>query len=396
MSLRDITVHKSKCHSILRKHPWIFSGAIKSKPQDLQEGELVYVHDDSGRRLGFGYYQNNSISIKLLSFGEEKYNPDSFWNILISNAFNLRATLGLIGNSDTNAYRLIHGEADGAPGLIIDIYDDTAVLQCHSQGIYNNIHLIAEALQNIYPNAIRHIYNKSKDTLPSSPSHTLNNYFIVGNKAKVNIIENGICFEINLLDGQKTGFFLDQRENRQLLRKYSKNKNVLNTFSYTGGFSLNALKGEATSVQSIDSSSKALEQLTVNLQINNYSKSAHQSHCLDVIPFLNNLVEDYFDIIVLDPPAFAKNISKRHNAIQAYKRINLAAINKIKKGGLLFTFSCSQVVTEDFFYSTLMAAGIESKRNVQLLHKLHQAPDHPVSIFHPEGSYLKGAVLFIS
>ncbi|MEO6692638.1 MAG: class I SAM-dependent rRNA methyltransferase [Saprospiraceae bacterium] len=393
--LKSIVVFNNKTNSILRRHPWIFSGAIKTKEETIEEGDLVNILNDKGEYLGFGYFQNNNISIKILGFKDEKYSND-FWKSRINLAFQLRSQLGLINNPQTNAYRLIHGEGDGLPGLIIDVYKDVAILQCHSIGIHKKLTLICEALEEVYALNLNHIYDKSQDTIPSSKTAFSSNNFLKGGVDFVLIKENGIEFEINIRDSQKTGFFLDQRENRKLLQKYCFHKDVLNTFCYTGGFSLYALISDAKSVTSIDSSTKAIAQLENNIILNKLIGFQHLTLNQEAIHYLNHMEKNLYDVIILDPPAFAKNISKRHNAIQAYKRINISALSKIKNGGILFTFSCSQVVTEELFYHTIISAGIETGRNIKILHKLHQAPDHPTSLFHPEGSYLKGMVLEVN
>lgn len=353
---------------------------------------MVEIYDSKSNYLGFGHYQPFNIAIKILGFCDNKYN-DQFWFDSISNAYKLRSGIGLTRHEKTNAYRLVHGEGDLLPGLIIDIYDQTAVIQCHSIGMNLMVNEISDALLKTYDGKLQQIFNKSKETLSSHGTDLYNNGFIIGNQDCILIKENNIQFEIHLQDSQKTGFFLDQRENRSLLMDYSYNKAVLNTFCYTGGFSLYALKGNCIQVDSVDSSSKAIQQLQNNIILNSYNNKNHQSICDDAIQYLNSMSTGLYDLIVLDPPAFAKNISKRHNAIQAYKRINLMAMLKIKSKGILFTFSCSQVVTEELFYNTIIAAGIESGRKVRILHKLHQGPDHPINLYHPEGSYLKGLVL---
>ncbi|NOT37451.1 MAG: class I SAM-dependent rRNA methyltransferase [Saprospiraceae bacterium] len=390
--MKSIIIFSSKSSSVLRKHPWIFSGALKLKPDNLEEGELVQVENDKAQVLGFGHYQNNNIAIKLLGFSPDVYS-DNFWNDALQKAYDIRKSFNLSDSKDTDAYRLVHGEGDNLPGLIIDIYGKTAVIQCHSVGMYNNIKTIADILLKIYNGKINNVFIKSKDTLSGNSDHNSENKFLFGGFETVLIKENNLQFEINLIESQKTGFFLDQRDNRKLLMQYAKDKNVLNTFCYTGGFSLYALTAQAQQVDSIDSSKTAIAQLNKNIEINFPNCNNHNSICEDAIHYLNTMPSDQYDLIILDPPAFAKNISKRHNAIQAYKRININALKKIKSGGILFTFSCSQVVTEELFYHTIISAGIESGRKIQILHKLHQGPDHPVNLFHPEGAYLKGMVL---
>lgn len=390
--MKKVILKNNKTISIIRQHPWIFSGAIHKKDEGIQEGDLVYVYDSSDVPLGFGQYHNASIAVRILSFGASEFVP-TFWHSKFEAALHLRKSLGLGRKSETNAYRLIHGEGDGLSGLIVDIYDDVAVIQTHTVGMHRCINQISNAITSLYGENIKHIYNKSKESLPKAYSQNINNSFLLGNKEEVIIKENDILFNINIVIGQKTGFFLDQRENRALLTRLARSKTVLNTFCYTGGFSLYALLGGAKKVVSVDSSKKALEELQKNIELNDLGNANHMALEADVIPFLKDLTSDEFDIIILDPPAFAKSLEKRHNAIQAYKRINVLAMQKIKSGGFLLTFSCSQVVTEELFYHTIVAAGIESQRTIRVIRKLSQGPDHPVSLFHPEGSYLKGLVL---
>jgi len=390
--MKKVILKNNKTISIIRQHPWIFSGAIHKKDEGIQEGDLVYVYDSSDVPLGFGQYHNASIAVRILSFGASEFVP-TFWHSKFEVALHLRKSLGLGWESETNAYRLIHGEGDGLSGLIVDIYDDVAVIQTHTVGMHRCINQISNAIISLYGENIKHIYNKSKESLPKAYSQNINNSFLLGNKEEVIIKENHILFNINIVTGQKTGFFLDQRENRALLTRLARSKTVLNTFCYTGGFSLYALLGGAKKVVSVDSSKKALEELQKNIELNDLGNANHMALEADVIPFLKDLTSDEFDIIILDPPAFAKSLEKRHNAIQAYKRINVLAMQKIKSGGFLLTFSCSQVVTEELFYHTIVAAGIESQRTIRVIRKLSQGPDHPVSLFHPEGSYLKGLVL---
>ncbi|HRI32504.1 MAG TPA: class I SAM-dependent rRNA methyltransferase [Saprospiraceae bacterium] len=392
--MKKVILKNNKTISIIRQHPWIFSGAIHKKDEGIQEGDLVYVYDSSDVPLGFGQYHNASIAVRILSFGASEFVP-TFWHSKFEAALHLRKSLGLGRESETNAYRLIHGEGDGLSGLIVDIYDDVAVIQTHTVGMHRCINQISNAITSLYGENIKHIYNKSKESLPKAYSQNINNSFLLGNKEEVIIKENHILFNINVVTGQKTGFFLDQRENRALLTRLARSKTVLNTFCYTGGFSLYALLSGAKKVVSVDSSKKALEELQKNIELNDLGNANHMALEADVIPFLKDLTSDEFDIIILDPPAFAKSLEKRHNAIQAYKRINVLAMQKIKSGGFLLTFSCSQVVTEELFYHTIVAAGIESQRTIRVIRKLSQGPDHPVSLFHPEGSYLKGLVLEI-
>ncbi|MDQ3143027.1 MAG: class I SAM-dependent rRNA methyltransferase [Bacteroidota bacterium] len=378
--------------SLMRKHPWIFSGAISKKSEQLSDGDLVSVFSKNLVYLGFGHYHDGSISVRMLSIGPENY-AHEFWNQKMSLAWSLRKNLNLVGNVSTDCFRWIHGEGDGLSGLIIDVYGDIAVIQCHSIGMHRMLDTLIEEIKRIASDNIHHIIDKSKETLPRDYSANLEDKIVFGNKNITQVIENNIHFEIDCLEGQKTGFFLDQRENRFLLGMLAKDAEILNAFCYTGGFSLYALQHKAKKVCSVDISTKALDNLKDNVELNPAYSGLHEIVKADVINYLKLMDSGSFDIIVLDPPAFAKSLNKRHNAIQAYKRINLDAIKKIRFGGFLFTFSCSQVVTEDIFYKTVYSAAIESGRNVSVLKKLSQGQDHPVSMFHQEGSYLKGLLL---
>ncbi len=388
--MQKIEVKRGKEQAIKRGHPWIFSGALMPNPK-IKEGEIVEVVDSFGNRLGFGHYANGSIAVRLLS--DNQVVNQEFWNHKIQSAFQIRQLL-YHDSSQTNAYRLIHGEGDGLSGLIIDIYDNHAVVQCHTIGMYLSRKEIYQALKFTFGNQLKGIFNKSKESLPAQFAKTIENGHVVGKDDEVVALENGLKFWVNWKEGQKTGFFLDQKDNRKLLGSYSKGKKVLNTFSYTGGFSVAALAGGATEVVSVDISSKAVELCDKNIALN-FENAPHESHCDDIFEFFSKEDCKKFDIIVLDPPAFAKTLDKRHNAVQAYKRLNATALKQMPVGGLLFTFSCSQVVDRQLFYDTVVAAGIESKRKIRVLHHLTQSADHPVNLFHPEGSYLKGLVLFV-
>jgi len=387
-----VTIRDNRIDAIRRRHPWIFSGAIK-KRDDCADGDIVRVCTRAGECLGVGYYQDSSIMVRLLTF-EDRVIDDAFWKALISKAVRLRIKLGL-PSEDTNAFRLIHGEGDGIPGLIIDIYGDVAVVQCHAIGIHKVRDEIANALREALDRSLSTIYIKSGQTLPSEYASYHPDYFLEGEKSEVRIAEHGCPFNVNIVTGQKTGFFLDQRENRALLKLYAQDQNVLNLFSYTGGFSMYALQGGASEVTSVDASAKAMDLCDQNVALLQKS-DAHHSVVADVNAYLKDIASGYHDIIIVDPPAFAKSRRKSHNAIQAYKRVNAAAIRKVKKDGLIFTFSCSQVIDAALFYNTIMAAAIEAARPCQVIHHLSQGPDHPVSIFHPEGKYLKGLVLKVS
>lgn len=395
MSYPIITLLPHKERSIERMHPWIFSGAAKSMPENLIEGEIVSVVSSRGNPLATGHYQNGSIIVRVLSFDDAQIDQ-SFFNDKIKNAFELRKKLNLTDNSETNIYRLVHAEGDGLPGLVIDVFDNHAVVQCHSIGMHKSVEFIVNALQYCYGDKLKSIYDKSAETLPKEYAQTITNHYLFKpdglNEGVIIAKEYGNSFEIDWVNGQKTGFFIDQRENRKLLAEFSKAKKILNTFCYSGGFSVFALNANAKVVHSLDSSKKAIELVENNLKLNAGFTGEHNSIVADAIQYIKQLPEEY-DVIILDPPAFAKHKSARHNAIQGYKRLNERAIEQIKPGGIIFTFSCSQIVTKDMFFSTVMAAAIDAKRNVRVLHQLHQPADHPVNIYHPESEYLKGLVI---
>ena len=388
MNYKSVQIRKGKEQSILRNHPWVFSGAIFTDVSDLQDGEVVEVHDFKGLFLAIGHFQHATISVRILSFKETNIDA-AFFNEKIGNAVNLRLKLGFL-NENNNIFRICHGEGDSLPGLVIDFYNGVAVIQCHSIGMYNAIDLISNALKTALGKKLTAVYSKSSDTLPERIAPE--DKYILGTRETPHpAIENGVHYQIDWVKGQKTGFFIDQRENRALLGKYAFGKTVLNTFCYSGGFSLQALNKGADLVHSLDSSKKAIELTEANVAINSF-KGEHASIVADAMEYMKELKEDY-DIIVLDPPAFAKHREKRHQAIQGYKRLNAHAIRQIKPGGLIFTFSCSQVVDKYLFTNTVIAAAIESGRNVRILEQLHQPADHPINAFHPEGEYLKGLVI---
>ncbi|MCH7409465.1 class I SAM-dependent rRNA methyltransferase [Belliella sp. DSM 111904] len=388
-----ISLAKNKEISILRKHHWIFSGAIAKRDKDLENGQLVQVYSAKDTFLGIGHFQNGSIMVRIISF-EEKPIDQIFWNAKIQSALAVRNQVGLIDHEYTNVYRLIHGEGDGLPGLIIDFYNGTAVIQAHSIGMHRHVEDISNALQNAYGSQLAAVYDKSAETLPKNLPN-IENRLIFG-EPKTNVVkENGCIYEIDWEKGQKTGFFVDQRDNRHLFGLYSKDKKVLNTFCYSGGFSVSALKAGAKEVHSIDISAKAIELTEKNVALNAGSFSGkHESIVADVVKYIKEIEQDY-DVIVLDPPAFAKNMKSRHNAVQAYKRLNAEAFKQIKPGGILFTFSCSQVVDKQLFTNTITAAAMESGRNIRILHFLSQPPDHPINIYHQETAYLKGIVVHV-
>ncbi|MBX7224728.1 MAG: class I SAM-dependent rRNA methyltransferase [Chitinophagales bacterium] len=375
--------------SVKRMHPWIFSGAIAGAEGELTDGDWVHVYDNSKKYLASGFLHDGSITIKIYSY--HKSEPTlSFWSEKISNAYLFRQQLGW-PNNQTNCYRLIHGEGDGFPGLIVDVYGDVAVFQAHSIGVFLHRVEIAEAIIQVSKGAIKAVYNKSSTTLPTEFAQGHPDGFILGETTPEIVYEHGYRFMVDWKLGQKTGFFLDQRDNRQLLGAYAQGKSVLNTFAYSGGFSIYAAGNGATKVDSVDVSKSAIDLLNKNFNINSYNNDLYNSYVVETIPFLKDC--DSYDIIILDPPAYAKSISKRHNAVQGYKRLNKAGIDKVKKGGLLFTFSCSQVVDRNLFYNTVMSAAIETGRQARVIHHLSQPADHPVNIYHPEGAYLKGLVL---
>jgi len=388
-----VVLSTKKHESLLRFHPWVFSGAIKKIYGDPKDGDIVEVFSNRDEYLATGHYQEEgSISVRAFSF--EPITPDEkFWKDKIANAYQTRKNLGLVDSTNTNIYRLVHAEGDGLPGLIIDVYADTAVMQCHSIGMYMLRDKLVEALRSNFGDKLKTIYDKSSETLPRNYAQNIKNECLWGeDKGNVVGLENGCKYNVDWYTGQKTGFFIDQRFNRQLLGEYSKGKKVLNTFCYSGGFSIAALLNGAKEVHSLDSSARALDLVTENLKLNGLENSNHKNIKADAVEYIREIDADY-DIIVLDPPAFAKHISTRHNAVQGYKRLNAQAIKSIKPGGMIFTFSCSQVVDKQMFNSTIMAAAINAGRKVRILHQLHQPADHPINIFHPESEYLKGLVI---
>ena len=371
-----------------RRHPWVFSGAITSDVEDIEDGEIVTVADHKGRFIARGHFQHATISVRILTFEDLSIDQD-FFNDVILNAVETRKRQQLF-REDNSICRLVHGEGDNLPGLIVDFYNGVAVIQCHSIGMYNSVEMIAEALKNALPDELTAIYSKSSDTLPDRIE--TNDGYLFGTCETPHIaLENGVKFNIDWVNGQKTGFFIDQRENRLLLGKYAKGKTVLNTFCYSGGFSLLAMKNGAKEVHSLDSSKKAIVLTDENVELNNFDVP-HKSIVADAMQYMKELDMEY-DIIVLDPPAFAKHRNKRHKAIQGYKRLNAHTIRQIKPGGIIFTFSCSQVVDKFLFTNTVIAAAIEAGRKVRILEQLHQPSDHPINAFHPEGEYLKGLVI---
>ena len=387
MSFPKVILKSGKEKSIQRRHPWIFSGAVYGVSREINDGEMVDVVDAKNNHLGTGYFSDKgSIVVRILTFGEETFS-ENFWAIKLQSAWYLRTQI--LDFEVTNAFRVIHGEGDGISGLIIDYYDKNWVIQAHSTGVFLQMKQIADAIKSNFPDYCDTIYCKSSGTLPNTGT----DYFLFGNKVEAVAKENNILFSVNWVEGQKTGFFLDQRENRKLLGEFSKDKKVLNTFCYTGGFSIYAMSAGAELVTSVDISQKAVDLAASNMELN-FPKANHKAVADDVFNFMKENHQIY-DVIVLDPPAFAKSIKSKHTATQAYKRLNIAGLKALAPNGILFTFSCSQVIDDVLFYNTVAAAAIETGRNIRVLHKLEQGPDHPTNIYHPEGHYLKGLVLFV-
>lgn len=393
MPYKTIVLKRGKADSLRRFHPWVFSGAIQSLPNNLKEGEIVRVEDASSQFLAVGHYQIGSIAIRILSF-EDIVVDDAFWDERLSEALMLRRALNLL-RADNNIFRLVHGEGDRLPGLIVDIYGETAVMQAHSVGMHYARHQIAQSLQRILGKSVTQVYYKSETTLPYKANLEELDGPLLGNASNNNVaVENDLRFHIDWLRGQKTGFFIDQRENRLLLQHYSNKRYVLNMFCYTGGFSVYALRGGAQEVVSVDSSAKAIDLTNANVALNYPNCDHHKAYAEDAFKFLDK-ADDTYDLIVLDPPAFAKHKEAVRNALKGYTRLNLQAMRKIRRGGILFTFSCSQAISKDQFRLAVFTAAAQSGRYVRILHQLHQPADHPVNIYHPEGEYLKGLVLEI-
>ena len=393
--MHKVILKPKKEESLLRFHPWVFSGAIHSIQGKPAEGDLVEVFDCRDNFLATGHYQIGSIAVRIVSFRQQEITA-SFWEKRIARAYEMRCALGLV-TAENNTYRLIHGEGDSLPGLIVDVYDDTAVMQAHSIGMHETRHELAKAIVKMVPE-VKNVYYKSETTLPfKAPVDPEDGYLIGSDTKKYTALENGLQFNVDWLRGQKTGFFIDQRENRALLERYSKGKSVLNMFCYTGGFSVYAMRGGANLVHSVDSSAKAMEITDKNIALNFGNDSRHTSYAEDAFKFLNGIQDSgvKYDLIVLDPPAFAKHREALRNALKGYKRLNAKAFEQIKPGGVLFTFSCSQVVSREQFRLAVFSAAAESGRNVRILHQVTQPADHPVNIYHPEGEYLKGLVLYV-
>ncbi len=388
----QIILKKGKEESLKRFHPWVFSGAIQAIEEGIEEGDTVRLVNRNGDFIAVGHYQEGSIAVRVLTF-EDREIDDDFWHSRISSALKMRQSIGIADSPSNNTYRLVHGEGDNLPGLIIDVYGDTAVMQAHSIGMHKVRKEIAKALVDVMESRISNVYYKSETTLPFMDATDMNGFIYGGSDNNV-ALENGLKFRVDWLKGQKTGFFVDQRENRSLLEKYAAGKRVLNMFCYTGGFSFYAMRGGAQLVHSVDSSAKAIDLTRENVSLNFPVDQRHEAFCEDAFKYLEKAGDNY-NLIILDPPAFAKHRGALHNALKGYTRLNQKAFEKIEKGGILFTFSCSQVVTKDHFRNAVFTAAALAKRNVRILHQLHQPADHPINIYHPEGEYLKGLVLYV-
>lgn len=394
MSYKKVYLKPGKEESLKRFHPWVFSGAIARVEGEPEEGEIVDVYTSKKEFIACGHFQIGSIAVRVLSFVRETIDH-AFWVRKLSIAKDLRVALGLIGNPQNNTYRLVHGEGDNLPGLIIDVYDHTAVMQAHSAGMHVYRMEIADALSEVMGDVIQNIYYKSETTLPfKADLLSTENGFIKGGSPENVAMENGLKFHVDWLKGQKTGFFVDQRENRHLLERYAKGRNVLNMFCYTGGFSFYAMRGGANLVHSVDSSAKAIDLTNENVELNFPGDTRHKAYAEDAFKFLDRMGDQY-DLIILDPPAFAKHRDALRNALRGYTKLNAKAFEKIRPGGILFTFSCSQVVNKENFRNAVFTAAAQSGRSVRILHQLTQPGDHPVNIYHPEGEYLKGLVLYV-
>ena len=393
MIYKKVYLKAGKEESLKRFHPWVFSGAIARIEGEPEEGEIVDVYTSKKEFIACGHFQIGSIAVRVLTFRQEEINRD-FWKHRLEVALDLRRSLNLVDNPENNTYRLVHGEGDNLPGLIIDVYGQTAVMQAHSAGMHVYRMEIAEALSDVMGDIVKNIYYKSETTLPFKADLGPENGFIKGGSPENVALENGLKFHVDWLKGQKTGFFVDQRENRHLLERYSKGRNVLNMFCYTGGFSFYAMRGGANLVHSVDSSAKAIDLTNQNVELNFPGDARHQAFAEDAFKYLDRMGDQY-DLIILDPPAFAKHRDALRNALRGYSKLNAKAFEKIKPGGILFTFSCSQVVDKKDFRNAVFTAAAQSGRSVRILHQLTQPGDHPVNIYHPEGEYLNGLVLYV-
>ena len=388
-----IVLKSGKDQSVKRFHPWVFSGAIKKTYGPLNEGDLVAVYSNKDEFLGIGHYQIGSIAIRIITFKDVEIDYN-FWKQKIESAWNLRKAEGFTENENTNVFRLVHAEGDEMPGLIIDFYNGTAVMQMHSIGMFLIRDELVKTLQEVLGNKLKAVYDKSAKTLPFKSEIEASDGYLFSGEPEKEVLEYGLKFKVDWLEGQKTGFFIDQRENRLLVQKYAQNRDVLNMFCYTGGFSFYAMKGGAKSVHSVDASAKAIDLTNENVELNFSNDKRHEAFVADGFEYLKD-IQDKYDLIILDPPAFAKHRNSLHQALQGYKRINTRAFEQIRSGGILFTFSCSQVVSKDKFREAVFTAAAISGRKVRILHQLTQPTDHPVNIYHPESEYLKGLVLFV-
>ncbi len=391
--MNKIYLKRGKEESLQRFHPWIYSGAIASFDGKAEEGEVVEVYTSKREYIATGHYQIGSIMVRVLTFDREAIDRE-FYRRRLETAYRVRVCIGVADRPDNNTYRLVHGEGDNLSGLVIDIYGGTAVMQAHSVGMHRDRKMIAEALKEVMGDKIENIFYKSETTLPYKAELGQENGFLIGGGADDIAVENGLKFHVDWLKGQKTGFFVDQRDNRSLLERYSKGRNVLNMFCYTGGFSFYAMRGGAKTVHSVDSSQKAIDLTNANVRLNFPDDPRHEAFTEDAFKYLDRMGDNY-DLIILDPPAFAKHKDALRNALKGYTRINNKAFEKIQRGGILFTFSCSQVVTKDHFRAAVFTAAAQAGRKVRILHQLHQPADHPINIYHPEGEYLKGLVLYV-
>jgi 23S rRNA (cytosine1962-C5)-methyltransferase len=390
---KNIYLKRGKDESLKRFHPWIFSGAINKMDEGIAEGDIVKVFSQKGDFMAVGHYQKGTIAVRVLSFDDIAID-DAFWETRIASAFNMRKSIGIADNPANNTYRLVHGEGDYLPGLVIDCYGPTAVVQAHSVGMHYSRQAVCQALLKVMGDRIENVFYKSETTLPYKADLGQEDGFLYGNTDDNTAVENGLKFHIDWLKGQKTGFFVDQRENRSLLESYAKDRSVLNMFCYTGGFSVYAMRGGAKLVHSVDSSAKAIELTKANIAMNFPGDNRHEAICDDAFKYLDSH-NDKYDLIILDPPAFAKHRSALHNALKGYIRLNVLGLKRIKHGGILFTFSCSQAVSKEQFRTAVFTAAAQANRQVRILHQLHQPADHPINIYHPEGEYLKGLVLYV-
>ncbi len=393
MKYKTLTLKRGKEESLLRFHPWVFSGALTAMPDDVEEGDIVRVVASDGRPLGVGHFQIGSIAVRMLSFFDIEITP-LFYRQALEQAWKMRKALGL-QRPDNSAFRLVHGEGDFLPGLVVDIYGDTAVLQAHSPGMHFAREIIAGQLVKIEGLGVKNVYYKSETTLPYKANLDAVNDYIIGHSDNNVAVENGLKFNIDWLRGQQTGFFVDQRDNRSLLEHYSAGRRVLNMFCYTGGFSVYAMRGGASLVHSVDSSAKAVALTDANIELNFPGDTRHKAFAEDAFKYLDNIQPEAYDLIVLDPPAFAKHRSARRNALRGYQKLNAAGISKVAPGGIVFTFSCSQAVSREQFRLAVFSAAAQTGRKVRILHQLTQPADHPVNIYHPEGEYLKGLILYV-